>query len=267
MEWQSKYITADIKLSEYSGNAYSTETLFDHHMLVWFISGETRIIRSEGSYIFKAGDIFLIPRNQLATIINTPGDGKPNKSVVMHLTTDRLKEFYAEHRPRAPLLVSPAIVGFGHHPLLESCLASLIPYFDLQGQLPVDLATLKINEAIHIIRGINPAVDGVLANFEEPGKIDLAGFMERNFIFNLPLEKFARLTGRSVSTFGRDFKKIFQTTPQRWLTQRRLEFAHYQIREKRRKPVDVYLEAGFMDLSHFSFAFKKRYGYPPGEVG
>jgi AraC-like DNA-binding protein len=206
MEWQSKYITADIKLSEYSGNAYSTETLFDHHMLVWFISGETRIIRSEGSYVFRAGDIFLIPRNQIATIINSTGDGRPNKSVVMHLTTERSKEFYSHVKPLAPLQVVP-------------------------------------------------------------GKLDLVGFMERNFIFNLPLEKFARLTGRSLSTFGRDFKKIFQTTPEKWLTQKRLEFAHYQIREKKRKPVDVYLEAGFVDLSHFSYAFKKRFGYSPGEAG
>lgn len=267
MEWQSKYITADIKLTEYSGNAYSTETLFDHHMLVWFISGETRIIRSEGSYVFKAGDIFLIPRNQLATIINTPGDGRPNKSVVMHLTTERLKEFYRDVKPLAPLQVSPGITGFGRHPLLESCLASLSPYFDLREGLPGDLASLKINEALHILRTINPSVDGVLANFGEPGKIDLVSFMERNFIFNVPLHRFAVMTGRSLSTFSRDFKKIFQTTPEKWLMQKRLEFAHYQIREKKRKPVDVYFEAGFIDLSHFSFAFKKRFGYSPGEVG
>jgi hypothetical protein len=48
----------------------------------------------------------------------------------------------------------------------------------------------------------------VLANFEEPGKIDLADYMEKNFMFNLPLEKFAYLTGRSLTTFKRDFSKI-----------------------------------------------------------
>jgi AraC-like DNA-binding protein len=82
-------------------------------------------------------------------------------------------------------------------------------------------------------------------------------------MFNLPLEKFGYLTGRSLSTFNRDFRKTFSSTPQKWLTKKRLELAHYQITEHSKKPVDVYLEVGFEDLSHFSFAFKKQFGYIP----
>ncbi|MGE8514401.1 MAG: helix-turn-helix domain-containing protein, partial [Chryseobacterium culicis] len=74
---------------------------------------------------------------------------------------------------------------------------------------------------------------------------------------------FGYLTGRSLSTFNRDFRKIFQTTPQRWLTQKRLELAFYHLSEKNKKPSDVFLEVGFEDLSHFSHAFKKQYGFAP----
>jgi AraC family transcriptional regulator, exoenzyme S synthesis regulatory protein ExsA len=147
--------------------------------------------------------------------------------------------------------------------LLKSCFASLLPYFDLQEKFPEELADLKITEAITILRTIDKTVDGMLANFETPGKIDLAQFMESHFMFNLPLEKFGYLTGRSLSSFNRDFRKRFHDTPQKWLTKKRLELAHYQLTEHARKPVDVYLEAGFEDLSHFSFAFKKHFGYPP----
>ena len=92
-----------------------------------------------------------------------------------------------------------------------------------------------------------------LANFEEPGKLDLAGYMEKNFMFNMPIEKFGYLTGRSLTTFKRDFKKAFNTTPQKWLTQKRLELAHYQFVEKSKKPIDVCYEVGFENLSHFSY--------------
>ena len=129
--------------------------------------------------------------------------------------------------------------------------------------LPEDIAFLKITEAISILRTIDREVDNVLTNFEEPGKIDLAGYMEKNFMFNLPLEKFGYLTGRSLTTFKRDFQKAFNTTPQRWLTQKRLELAHYQFVEKKKKPIDVCYEVGFENLSHFSFAFKKHFGYAP----
>jgi AraC-like DNA-binding protein len=263
MEHQSQYINTDIKLSCFEDSFFKEEVVFDQHMLVWFISGETKIIQAGASHVFGPGDTFLIPRNQLATIINYPKDGLPHKSVVMHLTLDRLKDFYTKNRVEIIPSYPDKILSFDKHPLLESCLTSLIPYFNLKQTLPESIASIKIEEAINVLRTIDPDIDNLLANFEEPGKINLTDFMEKNYMFNMTMDKFGYLTGRSLTTFKRDFKKVFQTTPQRWLTQKRLELAHYQIREKRRKPSDVYIEVGFENLSHFTYAFKRHFGYAP----
>lgn len=264
MKYTAKYITPDIKLSCYEDKFFKSDISFNEHMLVWFLSGETRIVQADETFIFNTGDIFLIPRNQLATILNYPKNGLPHKTVVMHLTAERLREFYANVDIRSKGF-SQNIRRFNNHPLLQSCLSSLIPYFDME-DIPPSIASLKITEAISILRTVDPEIDAVLANFEEPGKIDLAGYMEKNFMFNLPIEKFGYLTGRSITTFKRDFKKAFQTTPQRWLTQKRLELAHYQLVEKRKKPIDVCYEVGFENLSHFSYIFKKQFGYGPKEL-
>jgi AraC-like DNA-binding protein len=266
MEFNLKYITDDIKLSCYEDKLFKTEVVFEHHMLVWFISGETKIIQADQNYVFRAGDIFLIPRNQLATIINYPKDGSPHKSVVMHLTIERLRAYYNNLDVKTKVSATQKIHCFDKHPLLESCLASLIPYFDLKGIFPENIAALKITEAISILRTIDKSIDDILANFEEPHKIDLSDFMEKNFMFNMPLEKFSYLTGRSLTTFNRDFHRVYNTTPQRWLTLKRLELAHYQLVNKNRKPVEVYLETGFENLSHFSYSFKKHFGYTPTEL-
>ena len=265
MQYQAKYITDDIKLSCYEDKFFKSDIMFDHHMLIWFISGETKIVQADATYFFKKGDIFLIPRNQLATIINYPANGQPHKTVVMHLSTERLRGFYAGLKVKSKALESQKIYSFNNHPLLESCLASLVPYFEMK-DLPENIASLKITEAITILRTIVKGIDNVLANFEEPGKIDLAAYMEKNFMFNLPLEKFGYLTGRSLTTFKRDFGRVFSTTPQRWLTQKRLELAHYQFVEKNKKPIDVCYEVGFENLSHFSYAFKKHFGYAPTDL-
>lgn len=265
MEYQAKYITEDIKLSCYQDKFFKSDILFDHHMLIWFISGETKIIRTEGTYVFKKGDIFLVPRNQLATIINYPKEGLPHKTVVMHLTTAWLRDFYAKLDVKPTAADIQKIRHYSNHPLLESCLSSLIPYFEMT-DLPKDIATLKLTEAVTILRSIDAGIDTILANFEEPGKIDLADYMEKNFMFNMPLEKFGYLTGRSLTTFKRDFRKIFNSTPQRWLTKKRLDLAHYQVAEKKKKPSEVCYEVGFENLSHFSFAFKKQFGYAPTEL-
>src|SRR5687768_1527906 len=96
MEHTSKYITPEIKLSCYEDRLFKSDIIFDHHMLIWFISGETKIVQAEVSHTFQAGDIFLIPRNQPATIINYLKDGLPHKTVVMLLSAKTLSDFYAD---------------------------------------------------------------------------------------------------------------------------------------------------------------------------
>lgn len=266
MEHLSKYLTPEIKLSSYKDKLFKSDLIFEDHMLIWFISGQTKIIQADTTFYFKTGDIFLIPRNLLATVINYPTDGVPHKTVVIHLSTQRLKQFYQNiNIDKSPPSLQK-IFSFNNHPLLHSYLASVIPYFDLQGEFPEHIASLKISEAISILREIDKSVDSVLANFEQPGKIDLINFMERNFMFNMPMEKLGYLTGRSLSTFNRDFKKQFNSTPQKWLTDKRLQLAYYQLSQKKKKPIEVYLEVGFEDLSHFSFAFKKKYGFAPTKL-
>jgi AraC-like DNA-binding protein len=266
MEHVSKYLTKEIKLSSYDDKLFKSDLMFDDHMLIWFISGETKIIQADATYFFKTGDIFLIPRNQLATIVNYPRNGQPHKTVVIHLSTERLKKFYEKIEVKKWVRPEHKIYSFNNHPFLESYLASLIPYFDVKGDFPENIASLKIAEAISILREVDQSVDSVLANFDEPGKIDLISFMERNFMFNMPLDKLGYLSGRSLSTFNRDFKKYFNTTPQKWLTEKRLELAYYHLTATKKKPSEVYLEVGFEDLSHFSFAFKKKYGLNPTQL-
>ncbi len=56
MQYTAKYITPDIKLSCYEDKFFKSDIAFDQHMLIWFISGETKIVQADGTYIFKAGD-------------------------------------------------------------------------------------------------------------------------------------------------------------------------------------------------------------------
>jgi AraC-like DNA-binding protein len=120
--------------------------------------------------------------------------------------------------------------------------------------------SLKLKEAIFILLRTNPDLKEDLFNFSEPGKIDLQAFMIKNFHFNVKLERFAYLSGRSLAGFKRDFEKIFNGSPSRWLQQKRLQEAYYLIKEKGKSASDVYLDLGFEDLSHFSFSFKKACG-------
>lgn len=256
----------EIILSCIEDKYYQGEIVIDCHVIVRVIAGEMKIVQANATGVYRAGDVLFCPRNQPANLIKYPVDGVPYQAMAIYLTPERLKQYYAINDVVPGPAYAPRIEKMDEHPLLESLFASLLPYFSLKDQLPDNIITGKVEEAISILRYLNRDIDSILANFEAPGKIDLADFMEKNYMFNMSLEKFSYLTGRSLTTFQRDFKKIFSTTPQKWLTKKRLELAHYQIAEKHQRPSDVYFEVGFENLSHFSFAFRKQFGYSPTSV-
>ena len=262
----SEQLNADIVFSCEVEKTYHSEIIIEDHALVRMLSGEMRVVQAEQTYHFTAGDTFLLPRHLPVAVIKRPLNGQPYKSVSVNFKPERLRAYYLKHPIKVTQPYYPQLKTFNKHLLLDSCFASILPYFDLDTALPEDIAAIKVEEAVSILRNIDANIDAVFAHLEAPGKIDLAEFMEKHYMFNMTMEKFGFLTGRSLTSFKRDFKKAFNTTPQRWLTQKRLDLAHYQLSEKQRKPVDVYFEAGFENLSHFSHAFKKRFGYTPKAV-
>lgn len=94
-------------------------------------------------------------------------------------------------------------------------------------------------------------------------RINLKDFMECHYQDNLPLEQLAQASGRSLSTFRRDFLKVFGTTPGKWLLTKRLEEAYVLIKEKKIKPSEFLLDLGFESFSHFSRSFKAYFGIQP----
>jgi AraC-like DNA-binding protein len=242
---------------------YGGEKTYEDNVLVSVLAGELKVVQAEHLHYCKAGDTVLLPRNQPVTLLKYPKDGVAYHAVVLKLPTAIVRAYYSQHTPELAQPAATDLLLFPKSPLLQSLVASLLPYLELDYHLPEKVLAAKISEVIEILRSLHPSSDTVLADFSEPGKINLVEFMEANYRFNMPLTKFSYLTGRSLTTFKRDFKKAFQLSPQRWLTQKRLTLAHYQLAEKSRKPVELYLEVGFENLAHFSYAFKKHFGYPP----
>jgi AraC family transcriptional regulator, exoenzyme S synthesis regulatory protein ExsA len=89
--------------------------------------------------------------------------------------------------------------------------------------------------------------------------------MEDNSTHPMSLKEFARLSGRSLSTFKRDFKEVFDTTPGRWLTLKRLELARYLLENTDKSVTETAFEAGFKNNSHFNRVFKERFDMTPLE--
>lgn len=94
-------------------------------------------------------------------------------------------------------------------------------------------------------------------------KVDLAYFMEANFNRQLSLPDMAKLTGRSVSAFKKEFTERFNTTPVKWQINRRLEYAEYQLKTSCDPVSQIAYTSGFENISHFSKVYKQKFGTSP----
>ncbi|WP_118972901.1 helix-turn-helix domain-containing protein [Taibaiella koreensis] len=253
-----------IAYSCYYTQSREGEQFVPEHVLSFQLSGT--LVLDDGSRQFTSGEgsLIFVRRNQLLKFVKYPPPGGMFRSLSLYLTQDALRAFgmsyglSAEHHISAEPVIP---VEMDH--LLRDYRNALLNYqeADLHNQQLVDV---KIREGILLLLQACPDLRHVLFDFAAPHKIDLEAFMNKHFHFNVKLDRFAYLTGRSLATFKRDFEYLFHTSLRRWLLQRRLQEAHYLIGQKGRSASDIYLDLGFEDLSHFSFAFKKQFGHPPG---
>lgn len=238
---------------------------WNHHTLILQVSGQLVLETSEQTISTSGGELLLIGRNQLGTLTKTPLSGGHYETIVISLQEDLLRKIILEEKLETDRkYTGSANILIPYNEFLQGYFQSVIPYARSSGaDLTDGMGILKVKEGIKLLLLALPELRNFLFDFSEPYKIDLEKFMLNNFQFNIPIEKFAQLTGRSLAGFKRDFQKTFGVPPRQWLQDKRLNTAKHLIENKHQKPSAIYLDLGFQSLSHFSHSFKKKFGQSP----
>ena len=211
------------------------------------------------------GGVLLIGKNQLGTLTKTPVPGGNYETIVISLQEDLLRKIVLEEKLEADRkYTGPPNILIPSNEFLQGYFQSIVPYARSSGSAMTDeMGILKVKEGVKLLMLALPELRNFLFDFSAPHKIDLEKFMLSNFHFNIPVEKFAQLTGRSLAAFKRDFLKTFGAPPRHWLQDKRLTEAKHLIETKHQRPSAIYLDLGFETLSHFSYSFKKKFGMTP----
>lgn len=247
--------------------SYTYEKFVPESLLAYQISGQTQIYHQRGEMVLEEGQFLLARRNQFAKSIKVPSGDQDYQCISVLLTMDRLQKFAldneiaCEERYRGSRNIL-----FGPNNMLNGYFQSIIPYIESNKPINKRLETIKVNEAIALLLDMRPDLESFLFDFSDPHKQNLEEFMLKNYHYNAPIEHFARLSGRSLTSFKREFADIFKTSPGTWLKEKRLSEAYYLIQKKSRKPQDIYLDLGFENLSHFYTSFKQKYGTTPAAI-
>jgi AraC-like DNA-binding protein len=246
---------------------HTYEQFVPENLLAYQISGQTQIYHQRGEIVLKEGHILLARRNQFAKSIKIPARDEAYQCISVLLTNDRLQQFALDndvfcgdkYHGSKNILLEP-------NTMLKDYFLSVLSYIELGKSVSKKLASIRVNEAIVLLLEMQPELKSFLFDFSDPHKQNLEEFMLKNFHHNAPIKHFAKLSGRSLTSFKRDFTEIFKTSPSSWLKDKRLSEAYYLIKKKSQKPRDIYLDLGFENLSHFYTAFKQKYGHTPAEI-
>ena len=239
------------------------EPFVEEHALTFILNGEMIINDGLVETKFKTGEFGFISKNQLVKTQKIPQDNKPFMGISILLPKEILYNYAKEHNiiPKGTYTGKPSFV-LPHDSFLKGYFDSLIPYFENPDALTNNLAKIKTIEVIELLLK-KTSMQNILFCFDEDFKIDLEAYMNKNYMHNIPLEKFATLTGRSISTFKRDFQKIYGMAPGKWLLEQRLNHALHLLSDQNKTVSDVTFMSGFESTSHFSRSFKNRFGKAP----
>jgi AraC-like DNA-binding protein len=148
---------------------------------------------------------------------------------------------------------------------MQACLDSMLPYFHQIPQPSDHILELKFREFILNVL-LNPGNRKVVEYFNQrmqEVKPSVQDIMEKNFMHNVSLLDYAKLSFRSLAAFKREFKELYGVSPGRWILQKRLDYAKNLLLMTQKSINEVATESGFENTTHFSRVFKDKFGMPP----
>ncbi|MBK8504787.1 MAG: helix-turn-helix transcriptional regulator [Saprospiraceae bacterium] len=190
--------------------------------------------------------------------------------MVFFMPDNFLRQLVNENRTSLPMANLPEadldhVTPLDVNEICRSFFISMIAYFTQSPPAPENLLELKFKELvlslltnkknIHFLSYLNN-----LSHDDSPSMEDV---MQTNFAYNLSLAEYARLTCKSIPTFQRDFKKIFNETPAKWVMKKRLNKAAELLKNTSMSISDIGFECGFENQTHFSRVFKEKKGGSP----
>lgn len=238
------------------------------HTLIYLCSGELEIEERGKKTVLHPGDCAFMRRDNRMWLQKHIKDGEPYRSITLKFSRTFLREFYQKlkrrevpadsRREKISLRMLP-----NNRPDIRSLFESVIPYFDAREKPSEEILKLKMNEGVYVLLNTDSNLYASLFDFVEPWKIDILDYLDENYMYDLSMAEIAKYTGRSLATFKRDFAKVSDLTPQKWIIKRRLEAAHELIKTGKKKVTEACYDVGFKNLSHFSKIYKEAYGAAP----
>ena len=244
-----------------------TEEWAEHNCFIHVIQGKKNVSTRHESFSFQPGSTAFIKKG--AATVETVGSDF-FCGFMFYVPDDYLRSVVRESKeitssPIPHLFEKKQIIPVESTPMMDAFYESLHPYFTSATHPSSHLIELKFKELLLNIfsNENNRELNTYLLDLANASNDELPDIMEKNCLYNLELHEYARICHRSLSSFKRDFYKIFNMPPGRWLLKKRLENACKLLQQTNLAITDVMHDSGFKNMTHFDNVFKKHFNAAP----
>ena len=243
------------------------EDWIDHNCFLHVISGNHMLFSRERTWLISKGATVFIKKGGIGI---QKVDEHPFCALMFYVPDSYIHSFFSEKKPEPlqfehPLVSTDMLIDLETNEVLVAFFNSVLSYFETGRQPTEELLELKFKELLLNIIS-NPANKELTAYLRKvflSGNDDLRDIMERNYLYNLSIDEFARICHRSLSKFKRDFDMVFGIPPGKWIMEKRLEYASRLLFNSKKSITDIVIECGFTNITHFDRIFKKQFGVTP----
>jgi AraC family transcriptional regulator, exoenzyme S synthesis regulatory protein ExsA len=245
----------------------NTGSMFlEDHLLLFVLKGKYTVRYGNQSYTVKKNEMVLL---QKSITVEYEKSGEKDEEYLLDymmffLKEDLINEFVkmADLKPSYPVALDAVSVKSVNDRLI-SYIESLKPYFTQTDEISSGLIKIKLLELLFDVADTDENFYFQFLQLKRKERKSITEVIEENIFNPVSLNDLAYLSGRSLSTFKREFKEIYNTSPLHYIRNRRLDKAKELLTHTSFSVTDVCFSTGFENVSHFSKVFKERFGISP----
>jgi AraC-like DNA-binding protein len=246
------------------------DVFFEENAVIYVLEGDKLFSSSNSEVRVQKGDVLFVKRGYY---LMSESINEAYKSLVFFIDEKILKEFVSQNLelfenttsldPNSSwLLTLKSNEAFGKY------IESILPYFKSKTKYLNQFLKLKVQELLlHLLEfDPNNQLKNLLFSIYTGQKADLEFILNTFYLKPLNLDELAKLSGRSLSAFKREFQELFGQSPGHWIKDKKLEHAAFLIKNKMGNVEEVAETIGYESVSHFIKSFKEKYGHTPNKV-
>jgi AraC-like DNA-binding protein len=239
------------------------------NLFSFLLEGEKAVYYAGTSVRIRPDQFLLLSAGNCLMSEKTADKNGSYKSILISFDNKVLSDFFSRHpgllERKASQNQDEPFLLFNKDAFLDSFTASLGQLLCADKPLSERMQQIKLDELLLYLGENYPGQLQKLRDIcqEADDEILIRQAVSASIDHPVTVEELAFLCHTSLSTFKRRFTKIYGTTPNKWLLEKRMQKAALLLKQGDHKANEIYYELGYENLSSFIQSFKLIHGVTP----